>query len=114
MPLPSPLALMETSSASSSGEGSGGPTSSLNAEAALKERARRSLPLRPPLLTMAGVGMGSRVLSSLDMRFSAAVKVPWERGEGRAGRGTGSEEPDAADGRGDAVDPDELEERLRL
>ena len=35
---------------------------------------------------MLDVGAGSRALSSRDMRFSA-VKLPCERGEGRAGRG---------------------------
>jgi hypothetical protein len=49
------------------------------------------------------------------MRFSAAVNVPWERGEGRGGLGTGGrEEVEAADGRGEAVDAEELEEGLRL
>ena len=32
--------------------------------------------------------MAARSLSSLDMRFSAAVKLPCESGDGRAGRGT--------------------------
>lgn len=37
-----------------------------------------------------GVG-SSRSLSSRDIRFSAAVKLPCDNGEGRAGRGIGAE-----------------------
>jgi hypothetical protein len=92
---------------------SSGPSSSRRAEDELRERARRRRPLRPPVRTMAGVGTGSSSLSSLDMRFSAAVKVPCDKGEGRTGR-AGSDEVDGAGGRGETVDVDELEDGLRL
>jgi hypothetical protein len=102
------LAFMDTSSSLSL------LSSSRRVEAALKERARRIRPLRPPLRTMAGVGEGSSTLSSLDMRFSAAVKVPCDKGDGRAGRAAGTGELDTADERGEAVEPDELDDRFRL
>lgn len=50
------------------------------------ESARRRRPLSPPLRTPGAFGFGSsiaaRSLSSRDMRFSVAVKVPCESGEG--------------------------------
>jgi len=51
-------------------------SSSRKAGDTLKARARRRRPFNPPLRSMAGVGAGSNWLSSLDMRFSEAVKVP--------------------------------------
>jgi len=57
---------------------------------ALRERARRSRPLSPPLRMAAEFGRGSiSSLSSRDMRFSA-VEMPCDSGEGRAGRGVGA------------------------
>ena len=57
---------------------------------ALKERARRSLPLRPLLRPMPDADFeedsrrAARSLSSRDMRFSEGLNMlPWERGEGR-------------------------------
>ena len=38
-----------------------------------------------------GVGSNIGSLSSRDIRFSAAVKLPCDNGEGRAGRGIGVE-----------------------
>ena len=38
--------------------------------------------------------MAARSLSSRDMRFSAAVKLPCDKGDGRAGRGVFDEEAD--------------------
>jgi len=69
-------ALMDSSSSSSSAVCS----SSFNAWLTLKERALRRRPFRPPLLIMVAVGVAScmapRSMSSLDMRFSEAVKFP--------------------------------------
>jgi hypothetical protein len=68
-------ALMDSSSSSS-----GVCSSSFNAWLALKERALRRRPFRPPLLIMVAVGVASCIapisISSLDMRFSEAVKFP--------------------------------------
>jgi hypothetical protein len=65
---------------------------------------------------MAGVGTGSSSLSSLDMRFSAAVKVPCDKGDGRTGRAaaTGRDGEDGEEVRGEVVEMDELDEGLRL
>ena len=75
-------ALMDSPSSSSSTV-----CSSFNAWLGLKERALRRRPFIPPLLIMVAVGVAScmvpRSMSSFDMRFSEAVKFPWERGEGR-------------------------------
>lgn len=79
--LPNADAFMERSSSASS--------ASCNAWAALNDKARRSLPLSPPLRSILALGVGSRggkSLSSRDIRFSAAVKLPCDRGDGRAGR----------------------------
>jgi hypothetical protein len=74
------LAFIETSSSSAS----------LNACWALNDNARRRRLFKPPLRTMAALGVGTRIaarsLSSLDIRFSRAVKLPWDKGEGRTGR----------------------------
>lgn len=53
---------------------------------------------------MLALGAGSKIgsLSSRDIRFSAAVKLPWDKGDGRAGRGVGA----AADVDVGAVDAD--------
>jgi hypothetical protein len=117
-------ALMDSSSS--------GMPSSLRA---VKEKARRMRPLKPlrpePVAALEeDSSMVGRSLSSRDMRFSEAVKVPWERGEGRGrrwvdgeavgededaegwGRGGGGEEEEDWEGRGEEAD--EEEEPLRL
>ena len=101
------LAFIETSSSVSS---------SCKADAALKDNARRSRPFKPPLRIMEAVGVGLSSLSSLDMRFSAAVKVPCDKGDRRTGRATGMDDVDVADtvdARG-VTELDEEEERFRL
>jgi hypothetical protein len=59
----------------------------------LNDNALRNRPLSPPLRSMFAVGVGSSIgsLSSLEIRFSAAVKFPCDNGEGRAGRAIGVE-----------------------
>lgn len=90
-------------------------SSSLSVWAALSERARRSLPLRPPLRIMLAVGVSSiaaKSLSSRDIRFSDAVKLPCDKGEGRAGRGLGADEADAGEGTEDEEDVEDAAGRL--
>jgi hypothetical protein len=78
-------ALMEASSSSSS-----------SFSCWLKVKARRNRPLRPPLRIILALGVDSsmvaRSLSSRDIRFSDAVKLPCDKGDGRAGRGVVEEE----------------------
>ena len=71
----------------------------------LKERARRSRPLSPPplLVVCDGSSIAARSLSSRDIRLSAAVKFPWDSGEGRAGRGV-AVAPEIATAEVDVVD----------
>lgn len=101
--LASAEAFIEVSSSPSS--------SSLSAWTALKDKARRNLPLRPPLRIMLELGVSSiaaRSLSSRDIRFSEAVNVPCDKGEGRTGRWEGVDEA----GDGELAGEDDVEVRL--
>lgn len=80
-------------------------SSSASDWAALNDSALRKRPLSPPLRSMLAVGVGSSIgsLSSRDILFSDAVKLPCESGEGRAGRGSGVEI-----GAGEILDDEEV------
>lgn len=120
---PDDVAFIDASSSSSS---SSLAFSSLKVCEAFKERARRRRPLIPPLRRADALGddsiMAAMSLSSLDMRFSAAVKLPCDKGDGRAGRAlvlvweddvlevVTAEVVEAMDGRGAVVDDDTEED----
>ena len=58
-------------------------SSSCKVALAFSESARLNRPLRPPLRgAPEGSSIAARSLSSRDMRFSAAVNVPCDRGDG--------------------------------
>ena len=58
-------------------------STSCNVAFALRESARRSRPFKPlPRGPPEGSSIAARSLSSRDMRFSAAVNVPWDNGDG--------------------------------
>lgn len=66
-------------------------SSSFSTWAVLKDKARLNLPFNPPLLELsrrAASCKAPRSISSRDLRFSDAVNVPCESGDGLAGRGT--------------------------
>ena len=94
-------------------------SSSRSVEPALRDNARRRRPLRPPLRTPgAGSSIAARSLSSRDMRFSAAVYVPCESGDGfrnAAALWAAADVADdeAADGRDVPVDELDEEEVVR-
>lgn len=101
----------------------------------MKDKARRSRPFSPPLRNILAFGSWSRIaarsLSSRDIRFSDAVKVPCDRGDGRTGRGVAElldkdvaewvvdeavvveRDGDKAESRDDAVEPEDDEDVLR-
>lgn len=72
-------------------------SASLRTPLELNDNARRKRPLRPLLRTVEAPGvessMAARSMSSRDMRFSEAVKLPCDKGEGRIGRACGAVVP---------------------
>jgi hypothetical protein len=86
-------------------------SSSRRAFEGLKDKTRRRRPLRPPRppgTVVEGSIILAKSLSSRDIRFSAAVKLPWDNGEGLAGRGR------AVDGAWVAVDVVTMDDELAL